>query len=109
MILFIRDNCSDNNTIVDIEIWNGENGVDLSVFVDIEHYSKLLLSTPTDQQHELIGTFSRVQELRGWLFESFLPVYQDAFDEETYNAVVCNVRKGLNEIVEKYRLYYTED
>jgi len=107
MILFLRD--AYNNTIVDVEIWNSsEFGVDMSVYIDIPLYSQLLLNADDEIQPEVIGTFSYLQDLRGWFWEVFVPAYKDEPDS-LYTATIANVRKGLKEIAEQFNLYYVED
>jgi len=122
MILFIRD--KKNNTILDAELtikWHEDNKkdnkkenknpdnyyVELSSLVCIEPYSRLLLSTPEEEREEIIATFDALQELRGWLWESYFMNKKNTSDE--YDNVLKELRTMLKGVAEKYDLYYVED
>lgn len=117
-------------TIVEIEVWNTSiNGVDLSVSIDIEQYSKLLLSVSKEQQPRVVELFTYLDTLRSWVFEVFLPgyttdspnlkVFRETFscdlqdmqvmNEIKFKALLINLRKGLQDVGEELNLYYCED
>lgn len=109
MILFLRN--KKNESIVDIEIYvkktesGGSDYVELHSVVAIEYYSEFLLQN-IDRKDEIISDFSELDELRGWLWESFLS--NDNTGKE-YNKVVDAVSDRLKEIGKKYDLFYVTD
>lgn len=104
MTLFLRDN--KNETIVDIE-FNGSDGIDLDCVVCIQPYSRLLLEAVGPyKQIEIISIFDQIQELRGWLFEQFLPFYKG---DDPYNDALKELRSLLKEVSGKLNLAYVED
>ena len=111
MVLFLRD--ERNNSIVDLECYvkTGENDpkykyVELSVTVDIQWYSLLLLQN-LDRKIEIISDFSEIQELRGWLWENYFMGGNN--DPEKYGDVIAELRKMLLVVAKKYDLGYVED
>jgi len=111
MILFLRDD--KNNTIVDLECWvkTAEDDkdykyIELSVSIDIFYYSVFLITNP-DKQAEIIGDFSDIQELRGWLWEVYFNGQRS--DPDKYDDVIANLREKLKAVAQKYDLYYVED
>ena len=108
MTLFLRD--SYNNTIADIEYYvAGEHDhkhLELHSVVDIQRYSELLLANP-EQHVEVITDFQFIQELRGWLWESYFMGGNNSADK--YDDVLTQLRIILKEIADKYMLSYVED
>jgi len=108
MILYLRN--IRNDSIVDIECYveteDGSSFVELHSLVDIKHYSVFLLMNPK-KQIEIIRDFSDIQELRGWLWETYFLGGKN--DPEKYNDIIARLRKVLQEVAEKYDLSYVED
>lgn len=107
MTLFLRDD--KNNSIVDLECWvkteDEHSFVELSVSVDIMHYTRFLLDN-LDRSMEIVVDFSEIDELRGWLWEVY---FMDNNDPEKYGDVLAQLRKMLKTVADKYDLYYVED
>jgi hypothetical protein len=109
MILFLRD--KQNNTIVDLDCYidTGENNyrfIELQVLVDIRYYSKLLLDN-LDRKAEVITTFSDMQELRGWLWETYFMTGNN--DPDKYDDVMRYLKTLFKTVAERYDLRYVED
>jgi len=109
MILFLRD--KHNNSIVDLDCYvtTGDNDyryIELSVTVDIMYYSILLLGN-LFRKEQVIKDFSDIQELRGWLWESYF--MGDKNDPDKYDDVIAKLREMLKSVAEKYDLNYVED
>jgi hypothetical protein len=111
MILFLRNR--NNNTIVDLECYvkrgevdNDYRFVELSVSVDILYYSAFLLEN-LDRKEEVIVTFSHIQELRGWLWETYFNGQKS--DPSKYDDVIAVLRVMLKDVAQKYDLIYVED
>ena len=111
MTLFLRD--KKNRTIVDCDIYIKDSEyVELSIVVCVDTYSRLLLDLITKNGEEktinkFIQTFDELQELRGWLWESYF-IDGDNNPSE-YNIVLETIRKRFKEIADTYELYYVED
>ena len=117
MTLFLRD--KKNNTIVDVDCYvkteEGKKFVEINSTVCIGPYSLLLLQAVAkgkslgDPRHmpQFVETFNELQELRGWLWESYFMGGKN--DPEKYNDVLENVRKILKAVAMKYDLGYVED
>jgi len=108
MTLFLRNN--KNESIVDIECYvkteEEQKFVEISSGVIIETYSKFLLDN-LDKKDQIISDFSEIDELRGWLWESYFMGTQN--DPEEYDNVLKIVREGLQKVAKKYDLSYVED
>ena len=107
MILFLRD--KNNNTIVDIECYvKNDDGtyIELHSAVDIHRYSFFLLENQ-DRKVEIIADFSIIDELRGWLWESYFMGGKNNPDK--YDDVIAILRAKLRGIAKKYDLNYVED
>lgn len=102
MTLFLRNDR--NETIVDIELNEGENGLDLRSVVIIETYSELLLKN-LNISDEVISDFSELSELRGWFWE----VFMEMSDKPTFIDARKQVKTILTTIAKKYNLAYIED
>lgn len=109
MTFFIRT--KDNNVIADVEIFvdKSTSNVDVGIAINIKNYSTLLIEADGVQRQEIIQQFHALSELRGWLFEVFLPAYKEWSLQETKNAVAANVRKGMKEICDKLDLWFVEE
>ncbi|MCK5601978.1 hypothetical protein KAR91_08920 [Candidatus Pacearchaeota archaeon] len=105
MILFLRD--KKNNTVVDIELYKTEGHIELSVFIDIAQYSKLLLTTPKEKQLTIITIFNFLSELRGWLWESHFGGRKNTAEE--FDEVLDKVRETLAIVAEYTDLHRVED
>ena len=105
MVLYLRN--QKNETILDAEYYEKDNYLDLSSTVCIEAYSKMLLELPEDRQIEAITEFDNLQELRGWLWESYFCGKQNTSD--AYEVVLEVLRHRLNNVAKKYNLIYVED
>ena len=75
--------------------------------VCVEPYSKLLLSQPEEEREELIYTFDALQELRGWLWESYFMGRKNTSSE--YDNVLGELRTMLKKVAKRYDLMYVED
>ncbi len=108
MTLFLRNN--KNQSIVDLEIWvkteDNHSFIELQSAVIIETYSKFLLKN-LDRKIEIIEDFSNLEELRGWLWESYFMGGNN--DPKKYPEVLLILRTLFKEIAEKYDLTYIED
>lgn len=108
MTLYIRR--GKNKTLLDVEFYttieNDYSFVELSSTVMIEEYSKFLLEN-IDRADEIIEDFEFLNELRGWLWESFFIVTKNT--PASYDSALIALREILNGICEKYSLYLVED
>ena len=108
MILFLRND--KNESIVDIECFvkkeEGREFVELHASVIIEPYSKFLLEN-LDRKDDIIADFSKVSELRGWLWESYFMGGDN--DPKEYDNIIKLLRKELQKMAEYYKLSYVED
>jgi len=108
MILFLRND--KNESIVDIECFvkkeDGREFVELHASVIIEPYSKFLLEN-LDKKDDIISDFSKVSELRGWLWESYFMGGDN--DPKEYNNIIKLLREELQKMSEYYKLSYVED
>lgn len=104
MIHFIRDRA--NRTIVDVEVFRDEQGyVELSSTIMIEPYSKFLIENLEDDLR-IMNDFSKIQELRGWLWDT---VKQGQVDEPTLEDVNTAVANILKVVADEYELHYVVD
>ena len=108
MILFLRNN--KNQSIVDLECWvkteAGNQFIEIHSAVIISTYSKFLLKN-LDRKTEIIEDFSRLDELRGWLWERYFVDGDN--DVKKYGDVLLILRTLFKEIADKYDLSYVED
>jgi hypothetical protein len=108
MILFLRND--KRESIVDIDCYvkteEERKFVEISSSVIIKSYSEFLLKN-IDRKDEIISDFSEIDELRGWLWESYFMGGDN--DPKEYDNVIEILKKGLKEIAEKYDLAYVED
>lgn len=108
-VFYLRN--KDNRTIVDTECYlkkeeNNFEYVEISSVVDINYYSKFLLEN-LDRKDEIIADFEDLQELRCWLWETYVMVKQNPKDD--YYDVIKILRKMFMCIADKYNLCYVED
>ena len=114
MIIYLRT--AKNKTLVDISVYSQ----DLHSVVPIETYSEFLIrmmsfykekySTDKDQYKkeviELVRTFDDLQELRGWLHESYISfVNKNPTNREIEEEVI----KKLEPIAKKYNVHIVTD
>jgi len=108
MILFLRND--KNESIVDLECFvkteDDRKFVELHATVVIEPYSKFLLDN-LDKKDDIISDFSKVSELRGWLWESYFMGGDN--DPEEYQNIIKLLREELQKMAEYYKLSYVED
>ena len=105
MTLFLRD--KKNKTVVDVELYKTEGHIELSVFIDIAQYSKLLLATEKEKQDPIIEAFDFLSELRGWLWEIHF-MGRKNIDSE-FEEVQGKVRSFLDDIGKLTGLHRVED
>jgi len=98
-----------SEVITEVKIWEDPSGVDLSVSFNIAVYSMWLLDQTFTMRLDVISSFDRLDTLREWIHDKFLVVYADSSREEKYNAVVANVKKGMQEICATYGLIFVEE
>jgi len=65
MTLFLRDD--ENNSYIDIELWENDDHIELKPVVIILNYSQLSIKTAPEKQAQLIRQFVILSELRSWL------------------------------------------
>lgn len=109
MTLFLRN--SKNETLVDIEFYsNGDTDwLEISCAIDIEKYSRLLMSQPTLQLRELcIKTFTFFNEIRGWLNETYFGNVDHNTTKE-YDNVLKELRRLLDTLGQPFELHRVED
>jgi len=108
MILFLRD--ENNNTIVDLDCWIDSDDdykfIELSVTVDIENYSVLLMAN-LFRKHEVVRDFSYIQELREWLWEDYFNGQKS--DPDKYDDVLARLKTMLKTRGERYDLTVVDD
>lgn len=112
MTLFLRND--KNETVVDIELnQTKEDYIELRSVVCIEPYSKLLIDCyiqhigQPEKILEFIQTFTELQELRGWLWETYFMGSENTNKE--FHAVLKAVKDILSEVCKKYNLYLVID
>lgn len=90
---------------MDCEIYPKEGYTELHCFIDIEEYSKLLLSAKPEMKVDIVNDFSFLQELRGWLWEA-----RGSNTADEYMNIVADVRNTfLKPLADKYGMRYVED
>jgi len=111
MTLFLRDQY--NNSIVDLDCWietskddNDYKYIELSVTVDIQSYSILLMAN-LFRKHEVVKDFSYIQELRGWLWEDYFN--EQKSDPDKYDDVLAKLKTVLKTIGKRYDLTVVQD
>jgi len=108
MILFLRND--KRESLVDVECFvkteDDRKFVEINASVIIEPYSKFLLENQ-DKADEIIADFSQIDELRGWLWESYFMGGDN--DPKEYDNIIKLLQEGLKEIGQKYKLSYVED
>ena len=112
MIHFLRD--SSNKTIIETEVWNKQDSnsneidkyTEISSSVDIYNYSIFLLSTDIVKSIVIIE-IGKLDELRGWLWESFYMVGMN--DGTKKDEIEGLVRDMYKDAAEKLGLHYVTD
>ena len=112
MTLFLRND--KNETLVDINLFQSKGDyIELRSVVCINTYSTLLINIlnqyidSPDKVLEFIRDFNNLQELRGWLWETYFMVRQNTNKE--FPAVLKAVKDILSEVCKKYNLYLVID
>jgi len=108
MILFLRN--EKRESIVDVECFvkteDDRKFVEINASVIIRPYSEFLLEN-LDKKDEIIEDFENIDDLRGWLWESYFMGGDN--DPEEYDNIIKLLQEGLKEIGQKYKLSYVED
>ena len=117
MILYLRN--SKNETILDVDLYiKKENDdatdwqhtpksfIEISSVVPIEVYSRFLLDN-LDKKDEIIETFSALDELRGWLWETYFMGMKN--DVKEYDNVVKEVTQMLISVAKNFNLNFITD
>lgn len=103
MTIYLRT--PENDTLVDITVFQNGNHPDIRSDVIIKNYSKFLLENHY-RRHEIIKVFDDLNELRGWLFEVYLPLEnKDATKED----VIRRVKLILKDISNNFKLNVVTD
>lgn len=103
MTIYLRD--ENNNTLVDISVWESDNYLDLRSDVIIKHYSKFLLENHY-RRHEIIKVFDDLSEMRGWLHEVYLSVENK---NATLEDVIERVKLILQGVCNNFKLNIVTD
>ncbi len=103
MTIYLKD--ENNNTLVDISVWEKHNSVDLRSDVIIKNYSKFLLENPY-RRHEVIKVFHDLSEMRGWLHEVYLPLENK---KATVEEVIERVKLILQGVCNNFKLNIVTD
>lgn len=103
MTLFLRT--QENKSLIEIEVFEKDDHIDLSAAIYLQNYSEWLLSNNLDVQKQIIEDFDDLMEIRGWLWE------QQEIENEPVNfeKIRKAVQKWMEEIRDRYGLYYVED
>lgn len=103
MTIYLRD--ENNNTLVDISVWEKHNSPDLRSDVIIKNYSKFLLENYY-RRHEIIKVFDDLSEMRGWLHEVYLSVENKNATKED---VIKRVKLILQGVCNNFKLNIVTD
>ena len=99
MTIFLRN--STKQTVADIEINEGKNGIDIRVAIPIKPYSILLLGHCDDTLgQDIINDFEKIQDLRQWFWE----VYMEENDSPSSSDVAKAIMPMLERIAIRYGL-----
>lgn len=99
-IIFLRDENNDN--VVDTEIIVRDNKIeDMTTLIDVVPYSRLLIKN-LYRMDEVLFEFERIQEMRGWLFET-----QDMSKESKH--LMAAISEVYKKSAKKYQLEYWID
>jgi hypothetical protein len=108
MTYFLRS--QRNNTIVCVELYKKKEGesnyIDISTVVVIKEYSKFLLEN-IELKDSIIEDFDMLDELRGWLLESYFMGSKNRIEE--YKNVAKALKEKLQAIATKYSLFVVTD
>jgi len=101
-----------NKTVCDVEITTQDeedhSHIELRASVFVAGYSLVLIKY-IDEVTKLISDFEEVEELGGWLWESYFSGKQNIYNIENYNNVANHVKILLKKLANEYDLYYVED
>lgn len=103
MTIYLRT--PENNTLVDITVFQNGNHPDIRSEVIIKNYSKFLLENHY-RRHEIIKTFDDLSEMRGWLFEVYLPLENK---KATVEDVIERVKLLLKGVSNNFKLNVVTD
>jgi hypothetical protein len=105
MIFFLRDRLN-NETLIETELYvnsyDGDNGnyIEISSTLNVPVYSVWLLNQKQHHQLKYIAHFHVIDELRGWLWESFFGSKRNVNSEDNMDAVRKHI-ENLYKIVAK--------
>lgn len=112
MIYYIRNEKGD--TLVDIDLYikteDGKRYIELKSTVCIIPYSKFLLDANENDPTDCVGimtTFDNLNELRGWLWESYFMGENN--DAKEYRNVAKELNSILQDVCKKYNLFVVTD
>lgn len=114
MTLYLRT--QENKTLLDVELYikkendddtdwqhTAKSFIELRSVVPIEEYSKFLIDN-LDRKEEIISIFSELDELRGWLWESYFCGSRN--DPKEYDNVLKEVTKIITGVAKKFNLNF---
>lgn len=103
MVLFLRD--KNNNSLVDLNIYKGKEGLDCNSVVDVVVFADLLLKIEDYQKREsFIKAMYYFQEIR----EEFFNEKKNNSDEELIRLKEM-IKFAMLEACKKFNLWYVED
>ena len=103
MTIYLRT--PENDTLVDITVFQNGNHPDIRSDVIIKNYSKFLLENHY-RRHEIIKTFDDLSEMRGWLHEVYLPLENK---KATVEEVIERVKLLLKGVSNNFKLNVVTD
>lgn len=110
MVLYLRD--AKGNDLVDLEFWtkceDGQKVHEIRVVVPIVPYSMFLIGNK-EKQANIIAAFGMLDELRGWLWESYYATKRNNGSDEDYTLILAHLRKVFNALAEDLNIRFVED
>src|SRR5690606_3371296 len=105
MTLYLRN--KENKTILEAEYYIKDNKyLEISSAIIVDNYSDFLLENQ-NRKDEIIGIFSFLSELRGWLWESYFMIGDNTKDE--YDNVLKELKGIFEDIATKLDLAFVID
>ncbi len=103
MTIYLRT--PENDTLIDITVFQNGNHPDIRSDVIIKNYSKFLLDNHY-RRHEIIKKFDDLSEMRGWLHEVYLSVENKNATKED---VIQRVKLILQGVCNDFKLNIVTD